>query len=597
MSSSSASDSVSREHGQRVATSSGWNDAEKFGHLGQRLFASPVKSLKPPPFDFHKTKAASTDKDQPGDETMSQVSMASDPLRDAVQHQTEVTDMEDFVVHVESRDHAESDVEHSKAESSSGLDNSADWTLETPQRVHVRPGGSGDGGFSTQDRLEQSRPTGRRRQESPGDEQPPASPRPHSSQQPCPMTPRLLDSGSVRVLDSGSVRENSDVDMPADLAAFFNIDISRISADVASSTALDEHNSLVLDSEEQQANGHSPSTTRREDNIGPTTSNAKKSAVLHKANVESGARLTKPQADETKKTMEETTRAGTPLPTHRYNSSPALMLAAATTPPRYSLRSPQKPFVSSSSPKSATSTLSSETGTEGSPLRRRRAFIAMRYAAMKQRQHPSNDDAGQPPSFTPPRPKERSTEKPHYNRKVVASLIRKSKNASKAATEVASRYSIMKRQQRFVHQEKKDDNMADKAEQTAESSETKASMTDRMETNSSTSPPLEGKGVPSEQSVTMTTHSATPSTRDGGTEEKLFASPPQRRSSPPPSSYEERRRFRSVVPVRVFLESPDEFTPEFDSFATPPKEQEESYAEMFHRATNQTSADVKVPLL
>ncbi|KAL7575015.1 hypothetical protein ACA910_010830 [Epithemia clementina (nom. ined.)] len=56
-----------------------------------------------------------------------------------------------------------------------------------------------------------------------------------------------------------------------------------------------------------------------------------------------------------------------------------------------------------------------------------------------------------------------------------------------------------------------------------------------------------------------------------------------------PSSHEERRRFRSVVPVRVFLDSPDDFTPEFDSFDTPLKDEEQSYAEMFERATSQHS--------
>ena len=51
-------------------------------------------------------------------------------------------------------------------------------------------------------------------------------------------------------------------------------------------------------------------------------------------------------------------------------------------------------------------------------------------------------------------------------------------------------------------------------------------------------------------------------------------------------SYVQRRRFRTVVPVRVFLDSSELFAPEYDSFISMLPHQERLYANMYATATS-----------
>ncbi|KAL7577819.1 hypothetical protein ACA910_010569 [Epithemia clementina (nom. ined.)] len=64
----------------------------------------------------------------------------------------------------------------------------------------------------------------------------------------------------------------------------------------------------------------------------------------------------------------------------------------------------------------------------------------------------------------------------------------------------------------------------------------------------------------------------------------------------PSLSYVQRRRFRTVVPVRVFLESSDFFVPEHDSFLNLMPDEEQLYANMYARATSTSAPAVKVLL-
>ena len=71
----------------------------------------------------------------------------------------------------------------------------------------------------------------------------------------------------------------------------------------------------------------------------------------------------------------------------------------------------------------------------------------------------------------------------------------------------------------------------------------------------------------------------------------------QSSSSETPSwSYVQRRQFRTVVPVRVFLDSSESFVDEHDSFECPLPDQEQRYAHMYAQATSLQAPAVKVLL-
>ena len=553
-----------------------FNETSPRSHVSDDYQTNPQGSANPTDLDLTGINYSSPCLDAKSEgvwDDTSQVSMASDPLREAV------ADTEALFEGGEAGFHSEDDgtirkislseeprLNDSKTRNTF-LETTGVWTLETPERCLGRNGHGGhlsknQGGTTGSANLSL-------RQVSPGDEQPPSSPNPQS---------RIQWSVSPR-------------------ASFLDVDISRINLDDLHSSLDNDESSTNCFDNDSFSHG-APSRTDIPQDSGDINTvddndlgvNRNECKEREEEKAESGDTVSgsddgKNESAPSQKNGRNDVRVSALADTlhpHRYNSSPVFMQAVSATHPRFPIRYPQ--LLQQSSSSSVTKKNPSCEKTTGvwrevdengsSPFKRRPAITASRYAAMKQKQKKE-----------PQKPLKSQVEHTVSQIAERASLAQTPKAESKNlyTSRVAARYAVMKRKQRFIH-----------SEQHTASSPENSGLSTTSETQLNRLPPC----AEYDASEALQDDASSRSKDEKLTETGLAASSPQpkiergvdtsgpedqitsvERSSSPwvlrasPSSRIDRRRFRSVVPYRVFLDSPDDFTHEFDSFSTPIKDE------------------------